>query len=146
MIYIKFKKLSPTATTPTKGSQEAAGFDLYADTDTNIYIKPGEIRMIQTGISAEIPPGYFGGVYARSGLSTNRGLTLINGVGVVDSDYRGGICVPLINLSKSTQMIKAHERVGQLVVQPFADVRLYEVTELSKTDRGSGGFGSTGRL
>lgn len=146
MIYIKFKKLSPTATTPTKGSQEAAGYDLYADTPNNIFIKPGEIRTIKTGISVEIPPGYFGGVYARSGMSTNRGLTLINGVGVVDSDYRGGICVPLINLSGYTQMIKAHERVGQLVIQPVADARLYEVTELSETERGSGGFGSTGRL
>lgn len=146
MIYVKYKKLTETAITPVKGSRGAAGFDLYADIDSNLYIQPGETRMIHTGISMEIPDGYFGAIYARSSLGVNRNLRPPNCVGIIDSDYRGNIAVPLINDSKHTQIVQAHERVAQLVIQPVIDARLYEVTELSETDRGSGGFGSTGRL
>lgn len=145
MIYVKFKKLSDTAILPTKGSQGAAGYDLYADLTSSIKLKPMEIRMIDTGISVEIPPDYSGDVYARSGLSTKRGLTLINGVGIIDPDYRGSIHVPLINLSGTTQEIAAHERIAQLIIRPAAEIKIIEADELSPTERGAGGFGSTGR-
>lgn len=144
-MYVRFKKLTPTAKAPTQGSAEAAGYDLYADTQEDVYIEPGESKIIDTNIAVELPPGYFGGVYPRSGLSTNRGLTLINCVGVIDSDYRGAIRVPLINLSNHIQVIKPGERVAQLIIQIHARTIWMEVDDLSETDRGSGGFGSTGR-
>ena len=144
-MYVRFKKLTPTAKAPTQGSAEAAGYDLYADTQEDVYIEPGESKIIDTNIAVELPPGYFGGVYPRSGISKNRGLTLINCVGVIDSDYRGAIRVPLINLSNHIQVIKPGERVAQLIIQIHARTIWMEVDDLSETDRGSGGFGSTGR-
>ena len=144
-MYVRFKKLTPTAKAPTQGSAEAAGYDLYADTQEDVYIEPGESKIIDTNIAVELPPGYFGGVYPRSGLSTNRGLTLINCVGVIDSDYRGAIRVPLINLSNHIQVIKPGERVAQLIIQVHARITWTEVDDLSDTGRGAGGFGSTGR-
>ena len=144
-LHIRFKKLAPTAKAPTQGSTWAAGYDLYADTSKDILIKPGETVVIKTNIAMEIPAGYFGAVESRSGLSTKRGLRVAQGTGIIDSDYRGGVCVPLHNDSQITQRVTLNERVAQLIVQPCERVQWAEVPELSDTDRGSGGFGSTGR-
>ena len=144
-MYVRFKKLTATAHEPTHGSSWAAGYDLYADLSSSIMIQPGETKVIKTNIAVEIPAGYFGGIYPRSGLSTKQGLTLVNCVGVIDADYRGDIRVPLINLSRQWRIIDPGERVAQIIVQPCECVQWAEVPELSDTDRGSGGFGSTGR-
>lgn len=146
MIYVKFKKLTDTAMMPTKGSAGAAGYDLFADTLTEIAVFPGETVPFYSGIAVEIPYGYAGFVYSRSGIATKRGLRLPHCVGVIDSDYRGNVGVPLINDSNEVQMVQPHERIAQLVIMPVADVQLYEtVGDLSWTERGAAGFGSTGR-
>lgn len=145
-MYVRFKKLTATAHEPTHGSSWAAGYDLYADLSSSIMIQPGETKVIKTNIAVEIPAGYFGGIYPRSGLSTKQGLTLVNCVGVIDADYRGDIRVPLINLSRQWRIIDPGERVAQIIVQPCERVQWAEVPELSDTDRGTGGFGSTGSL
>lgn len=146
MIYVKVKKLTDTAMMPTRGSLRAAGYDLYADTDKDIMIFPGEVVEFFTGLAMEIPDGYFGAVYPRSGLATKLGLRLPNCVGVIDSDYRGNIGIPLRNDSRRPVTVKAHERIAQIVVQPCPEVMLQEVQELSETERGAAGFGSTGRI
>lgn len=146
MIYVRFKKLTDTAMTPTKGSACAAGFDLYADTDTDIVVEPGEVVPFYTGIAVEIPDGYFGAIYPRSGLATKYGLRLPNCVGVVDSDYRGNVGVPLRNDSDKPVKVIAHERIAQIVIQPCPEVQFYEDDELTMTERGEGGFGSSGRV
>lgn len=146
MIYVKYKKLTETAHEPTHGSRFAAGFDLYADTTGEVTIFPGEYYIFKTGLAFEIPDGYFGGVYPRSGLSTKHGLRLTNCVGVIDSDYRGDVTVPLYNDSDLAQVIAPHERIGQMIIQPIPDVILCKADRLSETDRGQKGFGSTGRL
>lgn len=142
---IKITKLTDTAIIPTRGSDQAAGYDLYADTTEDITVQPGEMYPFQTGIAMEIPEGYFGAIYARSGIATKRGLRPPNCVGVIDSDYRGNIGVGLINDSDKPQVIKAHERVAQIVIQPYINIEFEEVESLSETDRGANGFGSTGR-
>lgn len=143
---IKIKKLTNTAWVPLKATDGSAGFDLYADTiGESAPIYPGETKLIGTGIAMEIPEGYFGAIYARSGLATKKGLRPANCVGVIDSDYRGEICVALHNDSSNPKTIGAHERIAQLVIQPYATVtELIEVDNLSDTERGEGGFGSTG--
>lgn len=146
MIYVKCKKLTETALVPTKCSSGAAGFDLYADTQEEIEIQPGEMIPFYTGIAVEIPYGYAGFIYSRSGIATNRGLRLPHCVGVIDSDYRGNIGVPLINDSDRVQVIQKQERIAQIVFAPIADAQLYLTDgDLSWTERGAGGFGSTGR-
>ena len=145
MIYVKYKKLTDTAMVPTRGSARAAGYDLYADTDKDIMMFPGEVVEFFTGLALEIPDGYFGAVYPRSGLATKLGLRLPNCVGVIDSDYRGNVGIPLRNDSRSPVTVKAHERVAQIIIQPCPDIVLSEAQELSETDRGTAGFGSTGR-
>ena len=139
---IRFKKLSESAITPTIGSAGSAGYDLYS-IDT-ISIAPGETIKIHTGIAMEIPAGYFGGEYARSGLATKEGLRPANCVGIIDSDYRGEIIVPLHNDSKEKKLISYGERVAQLIVQPYLISSLEETNDISDTVRGNGGFGSTG--
>lgn len=146
MIYVKVKKLTDTAKMPTKGSSRAAGYDLYADTVVDIAVFPGETVPFYTGLAMEIPDGYFGAIYPRSGLATKKGLRLPHCVGVIDSDYRGNIGVPLFNDSNDPVLVKAHERVAQIVFQKCDDVILHEAEELSETDRGEGGFGSSGRI
>ena len=143
---INIKKLETTAVIPTRGSDEAAGYDLYAYIPGHqaLAILPGETAKIQTGIAMEIPKGYAGLIYARSGLATKQGLAPANKVGVVDSDYRGEIIVALHNHSNSLQVIEDGERIAQLVVTPFLSVEFNEVDELDDTRRGDGGFGSTG--
>jgi len=141
---VKVKRVTETATLPTRGSQGAAGYDLYADIDYPVMIRPNESAMIWSGISMEIPHGYFGAVYARSGLATRQGLRPPNCVGVIDEDYRGNIGIAMRNDSTEAQLIYPKERIAQIVIQPYLPVELVEVTELSDTERGTGGFGSSG--
>lgn len=142
---IKIKKLTETAKLPSRGSVQAAGYDLYADTDKEVVLAPGATIKQGCGIAVEIPDGYFGGIFARSGLATKQGIRPANCVGVVDSDYRGEIIVALHNDSDKEQVISPYERVGQLVVLPYLSVEFEEVDELSDTVRGEGGFGSSGK-
>ncbi len=142
---INLKKVNENAVIPTRGSEFAAGYDLYACIEEDIVVKAGETVKVPTGIAVEIPEGYAGLVYARSGLATKKGLAPANKVGVVDADYRGEILVFLHNHSNNDAVIEAKERIAQLVVTPFLSVEFNEVSELSETVRGEGGFGSTGR-
>ncbi len=142
---IKVKKLKPDATVPTMGSKFAAGADLYSAEDADVVIGPGETKFIGTGLAMEIPEGYVGLVYARSGLACKRGLAPANKVGVVDSDYRGEIKVALHNHGKEAQTVEKGERIAQMVIAPYLSVNYEEADELSETERGEGGFGSTGR-
>lgn len=141
---MNIKKLKENAIIPTYGSEYAAGADLYACTDGPITIKPQETAFIGTGIAMEIPMGYAGLIYARSGLSCKQGLAPANKVGVVDADYRGEITVALYNHSKDEKTVEPGDRIAQMVVAPFLHVDFNEVDELSDTVRGVGGFGSTG--
>jgi dUTP pyrophosphatase len=145
-VRVDFKKLTDTAKTPTQATKGSAGYDLYADTDSNMMIRPGESAWIGSGIAVEIPPGYVGLIYSRSGLSTKQGLRLANCVGVIDSDYRGEIGLPLHNDSDEVQLIRSHERVAQMILHPICEMDFVEMDNLSDTDRGAGGFGSTGRM
>lgn len=142
---IHVKKLNANATIPTYGSNEAAGADLYACLETAITVLPGESAWVGTGIALEVPKGCAGLVYARSGLACKRGLAPANKVGVVDSDYRGEIKVVLYNHSNEPQIIENGERIAQFVITPVLTPLYKEVTELSNTERGVGGFGSTGK-
>ena len=146
MVKVNFKKLNNDAKVPTYGSQYAAGADLYACTNgETVVFKPGETKLIHTGIAMEIPEGYAGLIYARSGIANKRGLAPSNKVGVVDSDYRGEIMVSLHNHSNEEQSISDFERIAQMVIAPFLAVEYNEVEELTDTVRGEGGFGSTGK-
>ena len=150
---MEIKLLSSTAKIPTRGSEYAAGFDLYADSVENInssegwslQINPGETVKINTGISIALPDSTFGGIYPRSGLATKQGLAPANKVGVIDEDYRGPIIVALYNHSNLPQIIHQGDRIAQLIIQPYVWEPLYVVEELSLTDRGDDGFGSTGK-
>lgn len=144
MIPVNIKKLTTTATTPTRGSKFAAGYDLYADLNESITIKPHTTEKIGTGIAVELPVQYFGAIFARSGLATKKGLRPANCVGVCDSDYRGEYIVPIHNDSDEDKIIEPGERIAQLIVMPFAEVSFREVKELTDTERGDGGFGSSG--
>ena len=139
-----FKKLDPRATTPAYGSEYAAGADLYAVADADIAIAPGATVLVHTGIAMEIPLGYVGLIYARSGLASKRGLAPANKVGVIDADYRGELMVALHNHSSVTQTVAHGERIAQLVIAPYLTAVFSETEELSDTVRGAGGFGSTG--
>lgn len=141
---IRVKKLTETAKLPVRGSADAAGFDLYADLQRPLYLHPGEVLSIGTGLSMEIPKGYFGAIYARSGLAFKKGLRPPNCVGVIDSDYRGEISVGLYNDSPIPQLVSPGERVAQIIIQPHMTVEFTETDDLSETVRGGGGFGSTG--
>jgi dUTP pyrophosphatase len=141
---IRVKKLDPRAELPTCGSEFAAGADLRACLDAPTTIEPGQTVMIHTGLAMEIPVGYAGLVYARSGLASKRGLAPANKVGVVDADYRGELMVALHNHGSEPQTIEHGERIAQLVVTPFLAVQYEEADTLSDTVRGTGGFGSTG--
>ena len=145
---INIKKLNEHAVLPSYGSEYAAGADLYAivHNDTNmIEILPGETAFIGTGLSMEIPTGYVGLIYARSGMACKRGLAPANKVGVIDSDYRGEIMVALYNQSNETKVITSGDRIAQMIIQPVTQFEFKEVNKLSETDRGEGGFGSTGK-
>lgn len=141
---VHIKKLDPRATLPTYGSPSAAGADLYALLDAPVTLAPGETVKIPTGLSLELPEGYAGLIYARSGLSVKRGLAPANKVGVIDADYRGEVLVALYNQSPAPQTVEPCERIAQLVIAPVLQVDFEECEELSDTLRGEGGFGSTG--
>ena len=140
---MKIKLLSDKATIPTRGSEEAAGWDLYAA--ESVIILPHTTAKISTDIAIEIPAGYFGAVFARSGLATKQGLRPANCVGVIDSDYRGPIIVALHNDSNETRFVSGGDRIAQLVFIPYSSWDWEVVDELSNTDRNTSGFGSTGQ-
>ena len=143
---IRIKKLTDTPTLPTQGSAQAAGYDIYADIPRgSVLINPGQIQKISTGICAAPEEGDVAlCLFPRSGLAANMGVTLIDCVGVVDSDYRGEIIVPLVNFGTQPVTINDGDRIAQLVVLEITRADFEEVSELSTTSRGSGGFGSTG--
>ena len=141
---INIKLLNDLAKVPTRGSEYAAGYDLYATTSYTIYIEPHSTVKIGTGIAVELPEGTFGAIFARSGLATKKGLRPANCVGVCDPDYRGEYIVAIHNDTDEVVSIGPGERIAQLVVLPFVPVAFNVVNELSDTARGDGGFGSTG--
>lgn len=142
---IRVKRLKETAILPTYGSDGAAGADLYACLDKPVTIEPGKSVFVPTGLSMEIPCGYAGLIYARSGLACKRDLAPANKVGVIDSDYRGEFIVVLHNHGDDTQTICHGERIAQLLITPVLTPKYSEVDELSDTQRAEGGFGSTGK-
>lgn len=142
---VRVKKLHPDAHLPTYGSAEAAGADLYACLEAPVTIEPGETFWVPTGIALEVPKGCAGLVFARSSMGAKRGLAPANKVGVIDSDYRGEIRVVLLNHSKLQQTVAPGERVAQFVIVPVISPAFCEVEDLTDTDRGTGGFGSTGK-
>lgn len=142
---VKIKKLSKNAVIPTYGSASAAGADLYSCLDSALEIPPGETRFVHTGLCVEIPQGFAGLVFARSGLACKKDLAPANKVGVIDSDYRGEIMVAIHNHGKEVRFIEHGERVAQLLIMPYAAANFVESDELSDTVRGEGGFGSTGK-
>lgn len=142
---IRVKKLKTNAILPTYGSADAAGADLYACLDEKVLIQPGESVFVPTGLAMEIPKGYAGLIYARSGLACKRGLAPANKVGVIDSDYRGEFIVVLHNHGAAAQEISHGERIAQLVITPVFTPGFAEVDELTDTTRSAGGFGSTGK-
>lgn len=142
---IEIKKLKENATVPTRGSEYAAGYDLYACIDKPVTIAPGSTEKIGTGLAVAVPNGYFGAIFARSGLALKQGLRPANCVGVADSDYRGEYIVALHNDSDKEQVINSGDRIAQLVIMPFLSAEFELTDELTDTARGAGGFGSTGK-
>jgi len=142
---IQVKKLRDAAVIPTRGSASAAGYDLYACTEGDVVIAPGASAKIGTGLAIAVPEGYFGAIFARSGLAAKEGLRPANCVGVADSDYRGEYMVVLHNDSDVARTVTCGERIAQLVVMPYLVVEFEEAQELDDTARGVGGFGSTGK-
>ena len=142
---VKIKKLNEKAKLPTYGTEFSAGADLYNMEGNDVTIKPHETVMIPLGFAIEIPEGYVGLMFARSGLASKRGAAPANKVGVIDSDYRGECMVALHNHSDKEVTIEGGERISQLCIVPFLKAEFLEADELSSTERGSGGFGSTGK-
>lgn len=142
---VKIKKLLQDAIVPTYGSAFSAGADLYACLEFPLEIRPGETAFVHTGLCAELPEGYAGLVFARSGLASKKDLAPANKVGVIDSDYRGEIMVALHNHGKEIRTIEHGERIAQLLIMPYVSANFVLCNELSDTERGTGGFGSTGK-
>ncbi|MBR2650078.1 MAG: dUTP diphosphatase [Clostridia bacterium] len=145
MTEVRIKKLDERAKIPTYGTPLSAGADLYALLDAPAVIRPHETVMIHTGLSMEIPEGYAGLIFARSGLASKKDLAPANKVGVVDSDYRGEFMVALHNHGDEERTVEDGERIAQLVIVPFLKASFSVCSELSDTERGEGGFGSTGK-
>lgn len=141
---LKIKKLKENAKIPTRGTDGAAGFDLYACIDEPLTLNKGDTALIPTGIAIAVPEGYAAFIHSRSGLSIKKGICLLNSVGVVDSDYRGEVCVGVIKATDGPYTIEPFERIAQMVIKQVCIPTLVETTELDDTDRGTGGFGSTG--
>ena len=141
---VKIKRLNDLAKIPTRADIGSAGYDLYAATDCNIQIPPHSNVMVGTGIAMAIPLGYFGAIYARSGIASKRSLRPANCVGVIDASFRGEVKVALHNDSPETRTVQAGERIAQLVIQKHENIDFDEVDELDETERGDGGFGSSG--
>ncbi|MCR5653451.1 MAG: dUTP diphosphatase [Ruminococcus sp.] len=143
---LKIKRLRESAKLPTRGTQGSAGMDLYACIDEEITINPGDLEIIPTGIAIALPDNTcVAYLYARSGLGVKHGICLSNGVGVIDSDYRGEVCVGLCNVSDKPYTISPSERIAQMVISPVIIPELIETDNLDATERGAGGFGSTGK-
>ena len=143
---VKVKKLKENAVVPKRATIGSAGADLYACIDEPVTIEPGSLAMIPTGLAIELESSDFAAfLFARSGLGVKHGITLSNGVGVVDSDYRGEVCVGLCNVSNESYTISAGERIAQMVIMPVKPAEFVVADELSDTSRGEGGFGSTGK-
>ena len=141
---IKVQKVNPSACLPTRGSREAAGYDLYACIEEAVEIPPHETRTIDTGLRFELPSGYFAGIFARSGIASREGLRPANCVGICDADYRGNYMVALHNDSDCVRTVTPREKIAQMVVMPFLELEFDVQEELTETERGEGGFGSTG--
>ena len=141
---VNIKKLNENAMLPVYSTEFSAGADLYGLLEEPVTIKSGETKLIKTGLAMEIPVGYVGLIYARSGLATKKGLAPANKVGVIDSDYRGEIMVALYNQSNCDQVVENGERIAQIVIAPFVQADFDIKEELNDTIRGTGGFGSTG--
>ena len=143
---LKIKKLRPKAKIPSCATSGSAGMDLHACIDEPVKIAPGDLKIIPTGLAIELPDNKCAAfLYARSGLGVKHGICLSNGVGVIDSDYRGEVCVGLCNVSAEEYTIEPGERVAQMVIAPVLVPETEEVSQLGETGRGEGGFGSTGR-
>ncbi|MEE1016381.1 dUTP diphosphatase [Ruminococcus sp. JL13D9] len=143
---LKIKKLKENAKIPQRATNGSAGMDLYACIAESVTLAPGQLTVIPTGIAIELPDNTCAAfLYARSGLGVKHGICLSNGVGVIDSDYRGEVCVGLCNVSDKPYVIEPFERVAQMVIAPVLTPDITEVDELSDTARGEGGFGSSGR-
>ena len=143
---LKIKKLRKEAKLPTRATAGSAGADLYACISESVTINPGELRIIPTGIAVELPDNSCAAfLYARSGLGVKHGICLSNGVGVIDSDYRGEVCVGLCNVSDKAYTVEPFERIAQMVIAPVIIPDITEVDEIDGTARGAGGFGSTGK-
>jgi dUTP pyrophosphatase len=141
---LRFLRLRPGAQVPAYQTSHAAGLDLHACLETPVTLAPGDIAMIPCGFAMAIPHGYEGSVRPRSGLATKHGISMPNAPGTVDSDYRGEMMVPLINLGRAAFTVEHGMRIAQMVIAPVARATVREVTELDGTGRGAGGFGSTG--
>lgn len=142
---IKIKRLTDTAVLPERKTDGAAGFDLYIDSADQIIVLPHSTVMVSTGLAFAIPKNYFGAIYARSGISIKEGIRPATCVSVIDSDYRGNVGLPLHNDTDYIKTIEPYSRVAQIVFQEVLTPELELVDELDETERGSGGFGSTGR-
>jgi dUTP pyrophosphatase len=142
---LRFKRLDPRAVLPAYQSEQAAGLDLCAVLDTPVEISAGAILMVPCGFAMAIPAGWEAQVRPRSGLASRHGISMPNSPGTIDADYRGEVKVPLINLGKASFTIEPGMRIAQMVIAPVARVMVEEVEVLDDTERGSGGFGSTGR-
>ncbi len=144
MAIVKYVKLNADAIVPTYGTASSAGADLYTLPGDAIKVKPGETVMIHTGIAMQIPEGTAAFIFARSGTATKRGLAPANKVGVIDSDYRGEVMVPIHNHSDNVQEIAGGERIAQMVIMPYVKAEFFESENLDDTERSDRGFGSTG--
>ena len=143
---LKVKKLRENAKMIERATKGSAGMDLHACIDEPITIEPGEIKIIPTGLAIALEnENFVAYIYARSGLSIKHGISLINCVGTVDEDYRGEVCVPIVNVSNEPYTIQPEERIAQMVIAKYEQAEIQVVTELSDTERGAGGFGSTGK-
>ena len=146
-VRLKIKKLRDGAKIPRRATDGSAGMDLYACIDGSVTLSPGQLAVIPTGIAIELPDNTCAAfLYARSGLGVKHGVCLSNGVGVIDSDYRGEVCVGLCNVSGTPYEITQGERIAQMVIAPVLLPRIVETDELGGTERGDGGFGSTGKM
>lgn len=141
---IRTKIVREGAKLPFRATEGSAGADICACIENDVTVEPGKIKKIPAGIAIEIPVGFGGFIFPRSSLATKYGITLPNCVGVIDSDYRGEVCVPVINLGEESFTVKNGDRIAQMVIMPYEAAEYETVPELSETERGEGGFGSTG--
>ena len=146
MTVLNIKRLRHNRILPEYKTEGAAGMDLCAAIDEPIELKPLERKLIPTGLKIELEHGYEAQIRPRSGLSIKHGITLINCVGTIDEDYRGEVCVGIVNISNDTYTIQPDERIAQMVITKYEQAKLEVVTELTDTERGEGGFGSTGKV